>query len=166
MSTISIIVAVADDNSIGKDLELLWRMPADMKHFKNLTTDHTIIMGRKTFDSLPKGALPNRKNIVITNSKEAEYKDCMVYNSIEDALADHSNEEEIFIIGGAMIYNQSLPLADKIYLTKVHSTFPEANVHFPKIDMTLWEETEKTDHKADEKNMFDYTFYTFQKRDK
>jgi dihydrofolate reductase len=164
MSKISIIVAVADDGSIGKDLELLWRLPADMKHFKNLTTGHTILMGRKTFESLPKGALPNRKNVVVSTSKDMEFKDCYVYDSLLEALETHSDDGEIFIIGGATIYKQTLPYANKIYLTRVHSTFPEANIHFPELNLDEWTITEQELHKADEKNPFDYDFVTLERK--
>lgn len=161
MSTISIIAAVADDNSIGKDLDLLWRLPADMKHFKNITTGHTIIMGRKTFDSLPKGALPNRKNIIISSSAENKFKDCEHFRSIKEALGACKDEEEVFIIGGATIYNQTISMADKLYITHVHETFPDANVHFPTINREEWQETERNECESDEKNPFAHTFSTY-----
>lgn len=161
MSTISIIVAIADDRAIGKNNDLLWHLSADMKHFKGLTTGHTIIMGRKTFESLPKGGLPNRTNLVLTSATEKEFLNASACKSIEDALKLCHNEEEVFIIGGASIYNQSIDIADKMYITRVHAEFPDADTFFPDIDWSQWKEVEKEDFTADEKNPFDYSFVTY-----
>ena len=108
MSTISIIAAIADNNAIGKNQQLLWHLPADMKHFKELTTGHAIIMGRKTFESLPNGPLPDRKNVVLTSLPEAGFVNCFACESMRDALDLCEKEDEIFIIGGALVYRQAL----------------------------------------------------------
>lgn len=160
-STISIIVAIADNNAIGKDQQLLWRLPSDMKRFKGLTTGHTVVMGRKTFESLPKGALPNRKNVVLTTQHEASFKDTFVCKSMNDALNLCENEDEIFIIGGAAVYRQALKIADKMYLTLVHHTFEDADTFFPEVDFREWEEKEREDFPADEKHEYPYTFVTY-----
>ena len=123
MSTISIIAAIADNNAIGKNQQLLWHLPADMKHFKELTTGHAIIMGRKTFESLPNGPLPDRKNVVLTSLPEAGFVNCFACESMRDALDLCEKEDEIFIIGGALVYRQALSKADKMYITRVHHEF-------------------------------------------
>lgn len=161
MSTLSIIVAIADDNAIGKNNDLLWRMPADMKHFKALTTGHTVIMGRKTFESLPNGSLPNRKNVVLTSMPKAQFTNCFVSKSIHDALDICKDDDQIFIIGGAQVYKHSLDIANKMYITRVHTNFPDADTHFPNVNWDLWEETERQDFEADEKNPYPYTFLTY-----
>lgn len=123
MSTISIVAAISDNNAIGKNLGLLWRMPADMKRFKDLTTGHAVIMGRKTFESLPNGGLPNRKNIVLTTMPEAGFINCFACESMHDALDICEKEENIFIIGGSLVYRQGLGIADKMYLTAFTESF-------------------------------------------
>lgn len=120
MSTISIIAAIAEDNAIGKNNKLLWRLPADMRRFKDLTTGHAVIMGRKTFESLPKGPLPNRKNVVLTTLPEAGFVNCFACESMKSALDICEKEDEIFILGGALVYRQALRIADKMYITRVH----------------------------------------------
>ena len=138
MSTISIVAAIADNNAIGKNRALLWHMPADMKRFKELTTGHAVIMGRKTFESLPKGGLPNRKNIVLTTLPEAGFVNCFACESMHDALDLCEKEQDIFIIGGALVYRQALGIADKMYLTRVHAEFPDADSFFPVVNWDLW----------------------------
>ncbi len=160
---ISIIVAVAKNNEIGRGNDLLWRLPAEIKRFKELTTGHTIIMGRKTFESLPKGALPNRRNIVLSRDTNISYENCEVYSSLDAALIKTINEEEVFIIGGGQIYNQALPLADKLYLTRVHTEFPGADTFFPAINWSEWQETSRETCPADEKNPYSFTFYEFER---
>ncbi len=164
MSTVSIIVAVGNNNAIGKDNDLLWRMPADMKRFKTLTTGHTILMGRKTFESLPKGALPNRTNVVLTSTANAQFPDCLTFQSLETALTHFPNEEELFIIGGASVYRQALAHADKLYWTQVHGTFPEADTFFPEVNWEEWKEIEREEYPADEKNAYPYTFLTYMRK--
>ncbi|GHV26649.1 dihydrofolate reductase [Bacteroidia bacterium] len=155
---ISIIVAVGKNNEIGQGNDLLCHLPADLNHFKEITSGHTIIMGRKTFESLPKGALPNRKNIVISRNKDLKIEGATVYDSLDYALLKLIDEEEVFIIGGAQIYRQMLPDADKLYLTKIHADFPEADVFFPEIKYNEWKEISRETFPADEKNRYSFTF--------
>jgi len=161
MSTISIVAAIADNNAIGKKQQLLWHMPYDMKRFKDLTTGHAVVMGRKTFESLPKGALPNRKNVVLTTLPEAGFPDSFACESMKDALYLCDKESEIFIIGGAMVYRQALRIADRMYLTRVHHVFEDADSFFPVVDFSQWEETERKEFPADEKHAYPYTFLTY-----
>lgn len=166
MSTISIIAAIADKNAIGKDQQLLCHMPADMKRFKELTTGHAVIMGRKTFESLPH-ALPNRKNVVLTTLPEAGFMDCFACESMGAALDLCEKEDEIFIIGGALVYRQALNIADKMYLTRIHHEFSGATTFFPVVNWDLWEEVEREEHPADDKNPYPYTYITYvRKKDK
>jgi len=166
---VSIIVAVAENNAIGKNNDLLWHLPADMKHFKQLTTGHHILTGRKNYESIPEKfrPLPNRTNIVITRNANLTLKDCHVFSSISEGieLAKNNGEEELFIIGGGEIYKQSLEqnLVDKIYLTLVHQSF-EADTFFPEIPKEKW--IKKSEHfmAKDEKNAFDCTFYELERR--
>jgi dihydrofolate reductase len=158
--TISIVVAIAQNNAIGKDNKLLWHLPKDLKHFKDITTGGTVIMGRKTYDSVGR-PLPNRRNIIITR-QQIEIPGCEVVNSIDAALALCRDEAEVFIVGGAEIYKQALPLTDKIFLTIVHQDF-EADTYFPEIKGDIWKETERQDHEPDEKNLLPYSFITLER---
>ena len=155
---VSAVVAIAENNAIGKDNQLLWHLPADLKHFKQITSGHTIIMGRKTYDSIGK-PLPNRRNIVITRTADLQIPGVEVTGNIEDALALCANEDEVFIIGGAEIYRTTLAVTDRIYLTRVHENY-EADAFFPEIDFNEWEETSVEKHLPDEKNRVAYTFST------
>ena len=149
---LAIVVAIAQDGAIGRGGDLLWHLPADLKRFKALTTGHTILMGRKTFESLPKGALPNRRNVVISHHT-ASLPGAEVYPSIADALeALLSLDEEVYVIGGGEIYRQLLPSVERIYLTRVEATFPDADTFFPELDMSLWREVERTYFAADAQN--------------
>jgi dihydrofolate reductase len=163
---ISIIVAVGNDNVIGKDNALIWHLPADMKFFKDKTTGHCIITGRKNYESIPEKfrPLPNRKNIVITRQKDYKAPGAVVTGSLEEAveLARKSGDEEIFIIGGAEIFRQCLNITDRIYLTKIHHSF-EGDVFFPELNMSEWEETARTKGLTDEKNKYEYDFITLDK---
>ena len=161
---ISIIVAIGKNNEIGKGNDLLWRLPADLKRFKELTTGHAIVMGRKTFQSLPKGALPNRTNIVLSRSAAFQAEDCRMFTSLDAALVHFSSEEEVFIIGGAEIYKQAYPIADKLYLTKVHAAFPDADTFFPQINYREWRPLDMETVLADEKNAYSFTFYEYEKQ--
>ena len=158
---VAIIVIVAENNGIGKDGDLLCHLPNDLKHFKKITTGHTIIMGRRTYESLPKGALPNRINIVITSDIADNYPGCIVVRSVDEAFLLTKNKEKVFIIGGGKIYDSTLHLANKLYLTRIHHIFEEADTFFPKIDFNNWELIEEEKHKADEKHQYDYSFTTF-----
>ena len=160
---LSIIVAIGENNEIGCMNGLLWHLPADLKRFKTLTTDHTVVMGRKTFESLPNGPLPNRRNVVISRNQQFTHHDCLVVSSLEEALIKLSDEKEVYVIGGSQIYCQALPYASKLYLTLVHASFPEADTFFPEIDLTRWIKRSEETHSADEKNKFSFTFYEYKK---
>ncbi|MDR2473075.1 MAG: dihydrofolate reductase [Tannerella sp.] len=161
---ISIIVATGINSEIGAANRLLWRLPTDMKRFKDLTTGHTVIMGRKTFESLPNGALPNRTNVVITNNADYKAFNCEIYDNLDDALKAHAHEDEVFIIGGASIYRQTLEKAEKIYLTKVCETFEKADTFFPEISYNEWIKTDETTIPKDVKNIHHCVFQTFIKK--
>jgi dihydrofolate reductase len=162
---ISIIVAVSEDWGIGKDNELLWHIPEDMKRFKRLTSGNTVIMGKKTWESLPRRPLPGRKNIVLTDVPH-ENIDCSVTAySIEDALSKCEKGEEIFVIGGGSIYCQFMPIADQLYITHVHKIAP-ADVYFPEIDPNVWEVVEKEKFKPSENTGIPYTYIIYERRNK
>ena len=156
---IIMIAAVAENNALGKDNELVWHLPNDFKRFKSLTTNHHIIMGRKTFESFPK-PLPNRVHIVITRQKDYHPEDCIVVDSIEKAIAACPENEDSYIIGGGEIYNLALPYTDIIEITKVHHTF-EADAFFPKINKSEWQLVESEENFKDDKHLFDYTYETY-----
>ena len=134
---ISIIVAIAENNAIGKDNDLLWHIPSDLKRFKKITSGHTVIMGRRTFESLPRRPLPNRRNIVITDIRDEMLEGCEMAYSIDEALAKCESPEENFVIGGASVYRQFLPFADRLYLTLVKKSY-DGDVFFPEIDFSQW----------------------------
>lgn len=157
---ITIICAIGEDDSLGKDNQLLWHLPDDFRRFKQLTTGHSIIMGRKTFDSLPQ-ALPNRKNIVITCDRNYHGQNCIVVSSLEEALSEaRKHDDAPYIIGGAQIYELALPYADKLEITRVHATFG-ADVFFPKVDWNQWKLVSADFHSKDQKHAFDFTFETY-----
>lgn len=158
--TVSIVVAISENHVIGKDNKLLWYLPNDLKHFKEITSGHTVIMGRKTYESVGK-PLPNRRNIIITR-QNITIEGCEVVNSIEAALALCTNEAEVFIVGGAEIYRQSMHLTDRIYLTIVHKEF-DGDSYFPQIEPAEWKETAREDYEPDAKNALPYSFITYQK---
>ena len=155
-----LVAAASEDNALGKDNQLMWHLPDDFKRFKQITSGHHIIMGRKTFESFPK-PLPNRTHIVITRQQDYRPQDCIVVNSFEDAIAAVPHGEDAFVIGGGEIYNLSLPFADKIELTKVHAQFPDADAHFPQIDLSKWELANTEYHAKDERHLIDFTYQTF-----
>ena len=148
MKPISIIVAIAQNNAIGKDNQLLWHIPADLKRFKQLTTGHTIVMGKRTFESLPIRPLPNRRSVVITDLAGEEIEGCTMAYSIQDAIDKMDDEKENFIIGGGSVYRQFLPIADNLYLTIVQKDF-DADT-FLEIDLSEWETIEREDHYEEE----------------
>ncbi|SJL19386.1 dihydrofolate reductase [Porphyromonas gingivalis] len=150
---ISIVVAIAENGAIGYKNDLLWHLPADLKRFKEMTTGHSIIMGSRTFRSLPKGALSNRRNIVLSRTQQ-DFPGAEWAASPEVALELVGEEAEAFVIGGAQVYEQMLPYTDKIYLTRVHADFPEADTFFPELDMSEWVELSRTEYPADEKNRY------------
>ncbi|MHB9055267.1 MAG: dihydrofolate reductase [Paludibacteraceae bacterium] len=159
MSKVSIIAAVADNYAIGKNNKLLWHLPADLKHFKEMTSGHAVVMGKRTFESLPNGPLPNRKNIVLTSIPEGNYSKYYEAVSLHDAIDLCEKEDEIFIIGGATIFKQAMtfPGVDTMYITWVHADF-QADAFFPKFDQDSWEQVKCERHEADEKNPHPYSF--------
>ena len=141
---ITIIVAIAENGAIGYKNELLYRISADLKRFKALTTGHTVMMGRKTFLSLPKGALPNRRNIVLTRDANAQFPGTETFVSIEDALAAVGADEQVFVIGGAEIYKQTMAIADRLEVTLVHDVPANADAYFPEISASKTNRTSRT----------------------
>ena len=158
---ISIIVAVAENYAIGKNNDLLFHLPNDLKRFKEITSGHSLIMGRNTLLSLPKWPLPNRRHIVITDEND-NFPGCEIVHSVEEALEKVKNEEEAFIIGGGMVYKQFYPLAGKLYLTLVHQPF-DGDVYFPEIDFSEWKEISREDS-HDEKNNFSYSYLNLERK--
>ena len=157
---ILIIAAVAANRAIGYQNKLLYWLPNDLKRFKSLTTGNTIIMGRRTFESLPKGALPNRRNIVLSRT-QTEFPGCDTYASLQEALAHCAKDEEVYIIGGSSVYEQALPLADRLCLTEIHDTPANADAFFP--EYKGWKETWREEHTTDEKHHQEYAFVDYVK---
>ena len=156
------IAAAAENNALGKDNKLVWHLPNDFKRFKEITSGHYIILGRKTFESFPK-PLPNRTHVIITRNKNYKAENCIIVNSLEEALSKVPQNEDTYIIGGAEIYKQSITISDKIELTRVHTTC-EADAFFPEIDLLEWQLVFEEFHEKDEKHNYDYTFQTFIKK--
>ncbi|WP_299890142.1 dihydrofolate reductase [uncultured Lacinutrix sp.] len=162
-SNLTMIVAAGENNEIGKDNDLIWHLRDDLKRFKALTSGHHIIMGRKTFESFPK-PLPNRTHIVISRQKDYQVPEgVIVVNSLEAAIEKAKNDSQPFIIGGGEIYKQAMPLANKIELTRVHSTF-DADTFFPEVDKSIWKETANTFHTKDENHEYEFSFLTFERK--
>ena len=159
INMISIIAAVAKNRAIGFKNKLIYWLPNDLKRFKALTTGHTIIMGRNTFLSLPKGALPNRRNIVLSRSQKA-FDGCDVYPSLEEALQHCTPDEDIYIIGGASVYRQALKIADRLCLTEIDDTPAEADTFFPPYEDD-WQEESREDHPIDDRHDFCYSFVDY-----
>ena len=158
--SITIIVAAAENNAIGKDNDLIWSLPNDLKRFKKLTSGHSIIMGRKTFDSFP-GLLPNRKHIVISRNKNISFPDeVTVVNNFEDAIRETGDDVNPFIIGGGQIYKLAMDLVNKIELTRVHEEF-KADTFFPKIDENKWGLIHEEFNEKDERHQFSFTYKTY-----
>lgn len=155
---ISLIVAVSEDGAIGDKGNLLWHLSSDLKRFKAITTGHTIIMGRKTYDSLPNGALPNRRNIVVSRQLKS-LKDAEVYSDIDEALKATSDEDIVYIIGGGEIYKETFPRADELHITLVHKSYPEADTRFPEWKLTDWNILKQEQIGQDEKNELDSVYY-------
>ena len=159
---INMIAAVAKNNAIGYQNKLLYWLPNDLKRFKALTTGHTILMGRKTFDSLPKGALPHRRNVVISHTVTS-LPGCDVYPSLEAALQSCGPDEDVYIIGGASLYRQALPVADRLCLTEIDDTPAEADVFFPDYRQD-WKEVSREEHDIDERHHQRYAFVDYEKK--
>jgi len=157
---ISLIAAIGKNNELGKNNTLLWHLPADMKHFRETTSGRSVIMGRKTFESIGK-PLPNRKNIVITRDQNYKKEGIEVVHSLEEAIEKTKEEKESFVIGGAEIYKQVFPIADKLYITHIEAEDKEADAFFPEIIPIVFLETSREEHKKDYKNPYDYSFVTY-----
>jgi len=160
---ITVIAAIAKNNALGKNNDLIWHLPADLKRFKKVTSGHYILMGRNTFESIGK-PLPNRTTIIITRNKNYFKEGCLIANSLEKAIELAKDEKQIFIIGGAQIYKETIAkdLADQLDITLVHKEF-DADVYFPEIDLQKWKIVAREDFKADEKNEYEYSFLSYQK---
>jgi len=165
---ISMIVAKASDNAIGKDNDMIWHLPDDLKYFKDKTRNHHILMGRKNFDSLGEKyqPLPKRTNIVITRNTDWQHEGVKVFHNIENgiAFAKENNEEELFIIGGGQIYEACLPLADCLYITEVEAKFPDAEAYFPEFDPSQWEEVKREHHPKDDRHIFEFDYVTYHRK--
>jgi len=161
---ITIIAAIAKNNALGKDNDLIWHLPSDLKRFKKVTSGHHILMGRNTFESIGK-PLPNRTTVIITRNKRYKKEGCKVAYSIEKAIEIAKDDDEIYIIGGAQIYKQAIEkgLVDRLDITIVHQEF-EADVFFPEIDLKIWKEVSREHFSADEKNKYDFSFVSYQKK--
>jgi len=166
---ISIIVAIAENYAIGKKGDLLCHMPADLKHFKEITSGKTVLMGERTFFSLPKHPLPNRRNIVLTDVPGKTFEGAEAVYSINELMEKLKVEslklkEEVFVIGGGMVYRQMMPLADKLYITHIHHSWEDADTFFPEIKADEWKLLCAEKHFADENNPYDYTFAQYGRR--
>jgi dihydrofolate reductase len=160
---ISIIVAIAENLAIGKNNDLLWHIPGDMKYFKSVTSGHPVIMGKRTYDSLPRRPLPNRRNIVITDVPGEVIDGCEMAYSIDEAIALCDKAEENFIIGGASVYKQFIPFTDRLYLTRVHKSF-EGDVFFPELNFSEWQLLSREDHGPDGVNDFAYSYEVYDRK--
>ena len=161
---ITLIAAVANNHVIGAENRLLWHLPADLQHFKKLTMGHTVVMGRKTFESIGK-PLPGRRTIVITRKKDFQAEGCEIAHSLEEAFNMAGKREEVFVAGGANIYQQTidLPQTHTLYITRIFASF-EGDAFFPDVEPGKWQLIERNDRKADEKNIYDMTFLTYKRR--
>lgn len=162
---ISLIAALAQNRVIGKNNQLPWHLPADFKHFQDITNGHPVIMGQKTYESIGK-PLPNRKNIVVTRDGAFGAPGCVIVYSLDEALKTAEGieeDEEVFFIGGASVYQQVVPLCDRMYLTFIRASV-EGDAYFPTYDSTEWKEVSREDHKADSKNQYAYSFVTLERR--
>ena len=161
MKSLNLIVAKGSDGSIGKDGDLLWHLSADLKHFKAVTMGHAVVMGRRTWESLPKGALPGRTNIVVSRNPQFQAPGAQVYPSLEEALeAAYRVDPEPFIIGGGTLYAATLPMATRLYLTEVEATYPQADTRFPALDPAMWRTEEEEPRATDPKSGLTYRFLT------
>ncbi|MCL2131402.1 MAG: dihydrofolate reductase [Lentimicrobiaceae bacterium] len=161
---LSIIVAVGNENAIGRNNELLCHLPNDLKRFKALTSGSTVIMGENTYFSLPVRPLPNRRNIVLTFDRAKQFPNCEIAYSIEQAMEMTRQDAKIFIIGGASVYKQFLPLVSTLYLTFIHADFAGADAFFPTVNFPQWQLLEEIHCKADEKHPHDYSYCTYKRR--
>lgn len=161
---IAIVVAVADNHVIGKDNQLIWHLPADLRHFKQKTMGHPMIMGRKTFESIGK-PLPGRTTIIVTRQENFQAEGCLVAHSVQEAidLGRELDKEQVSIVGGAEIYKQAMPFVDTLYLTRVHHTF-DGDTYFPELQEKEWEQVSMERHEPDEKNRYSYSFIELRRK--
>ena len=162
--SLTLIAAVADGGVIGRSNTLPWYLPADLRRFKRLTTGHTVIMGRKTYESVGR-PLPDRRNLVISSSKDFRPTGVTVVPSMEDALKQAKDDADVFVIGGARVFEAALPMADRLELTRVHAAIP-GDVFFPPFNPAEWTLVSEEKHPADDRNQYPYTFQTFERRSK
>lgn len=158
---IGFVVAMGDEREIGHDGRMPWHLPADLKHFKAVTMGHTILMGRRTFESIGR-PLPGRDNFVVSRDVSFQPEGCRVFASLDLAMAAAPSDKMLMVIGGATIYRVLLPRADRVYLTRIHASFP-ADTWFPALDDQAWREVEREDHGPDEKNLYRYSFVTLER---
>lgn len=163
---LSIIVAISENNAIGQKGGLLCHLPADLKHFKEITSGHPVLMGERTYLSLPKHPLPNRRNIVLTDNPQFAAEGVEIVHSIPEAmqLINEDSTAEFFIIGGGMVYRQFFALADKLYITRIHHTWNDADTFFPEIKNNEWQVIRQEDCASDDKNPYNYTFFEYIKK--
>lgn len=161
---ISIIVAIAENYAIGKKGDLLCHLPEDLQHFKHITSGKTVLMGERTFFSLPKHPLPNRRNIVLTDVQGKTFEGAEAVYSLDEAVQAIHSDEEAFVIGGGMVYRQMMPRADKLYITHIHHSWEDADTFFPEIKAEEWQLLSAERHSADENNPYDYTFAEYGRR--
>ena len=162
MKSFSIIVAIAENYAIGKDNQLLWHIQEDLKRFKRITSGHCLVMGKKTYESLPVRPLPDRTSIVLSDIPGDRIEGCIMAYSIEEAI-EKCPDDECFVIGGGMVYRQFLPLADKLYITWIHKAF-EADTFFPELNLDEWEVIESEKHSPEGKSDFLYTFAVYKRK--
>ena len=160
---LSLIVAISENNGIGKAGDLLCHLPNDLKHFKELTTGATVVMGKKTFFSLPRRPLPNRRNIVLTRDTAFAYDNTEVAHSIHELQSMLQTNERVFIIGGGEVYKQFMPLADELHITHIHHIWADADTFFPQIDPLVWKVAERSGCMHDEESGFDFEFVTYER---
>ena len=160
---ISLIAAMDENRLIGKNNDLPWRLPADLAYFKKVTMDHTVVMGRKTFESIGK-PLPGRENVIVTSQQDYKVEGATVVHSIDELLALDTNSKELFIIGGAHLYEQNLPYADRLYLTEIQEQF-EGDAYFPAFNQSEWNVISKEQGVKDEKNPYPYFFTVYERMD-
>lgn len=163
---LNLIVAIGRNREIGQDGDMPWKrgLPADLGHFKSTTMGYPIIMGRHTFESFPKGALPGRRNIIITRNRDYTQPNTEVVHSLEEAIDAVRDAGQAFIIGGGQVFEEAMPRVETLYITVVEHYFPEADTFFPEIDPDRWECIERDEHPADDRNRYPYTFTTWRRK--
>ncbi|HCO67682.1 MAG TPA: dihydrofolate reductase [Dysgonomonas sp.] len=164
MPEINLIAAIDENNAIGKNNQLLCHLPNDLKYFKSVTEGNTVIMGRNTYMSLPNGALPKRRNIVLSKNPDLKIENAETAFSLQQAIEKTENEEQVFIIGGGSVYKEAIDIADKLYITLIHHRFEGADTFFPDIDDTIWEEISRKENPGDEKNKYAHTFIIYRRK--